>query len=568
EEIILEGMSTDNIDMLDSFWEMEKESDCDFAAIVDSAGNIYWQTESFKLADFALSKVGASGYNGFVADSAAGLTIQCAQPIAGGAVVTGMIMNNNEWLDGIKEEIGSEITIFSGKTRFATTLIDSSGKRVVGTDMPSNVSSVVIDQGQSYSGLAVINGQNHYVHYAPFEDINGNTAGAFFSGTSSKDSDELMLKMAITAIIVAVVVVIASIIVISAVAVKLILNPIKEAEKVADSMSRGILNEPPSAYKFGNDELGDFVRKLEFTKKTLNNYVSDINNVLLRMAKGDFTAQANIQYVGDFTEINASFEEIKSSLHEIIGAISGSSNDVMVGSTQIADGSKTLADGTTRQAAAIEELSATINEIANKVQSTANNAAEANKVSRLSADKIEYQNGEVDNMLNAMEEIKKRSDEIQNIIKSIDDIAFQTNILALNAAVEAARAGEAGKGFAVVAEEVRNLAAKSQEAAQQTGTLINATIEAVDKGTEIAQNTAATMKEVTELSGRTSTYISDISTASDEQADAIAQVKSGIEDISTVVQQNSATAEETAAACSVLSEQSVRLENQISKLTV
>lgn len=569
EEMIEEVVSADNVDLIDAFWAAEKESDNDFAALVDSMGNIYWKTPSFKLADFDVSRVGNSGYNGFVADSAAGLTLQCAQHIAGGgALVVGMNMDSNDWLDGIKEEIGSELTIFSGKTRFATTLIDSSGKRVVGTDMPSHVAAVVIDQGQSYNGSAVINGQNHYVHYAPFDDINGNTAGAFFSGTSSKESDELMVRMIITAIAVAAAVVIISVIIISAVAVKLILNPIREAEKLADSMSRGILNEPPSAYKFGNDELGDFVRKLEFTKKTLNDYVSDINSVLLSMAKGDFTAQADIQYVGDFTEINTSFEEIKNSLHEIIGAIGSSSNDVMVGSTQIADGSKTLADGTTRQAAAIEELSAAINEIADKVQSTADNAAEANRVSKLSADKIEYQNGEVDNMLNAMEEIKKRSDEIQNIMKSIDDIAFQTNILALNAAVEAARAGEAGKGFAVVAEEVRNLAAKSQEAAQQTGTLINATIEAVDKGTEIAQNTAATMKEVTELSDRTSAYINDISTASDEQADAIAQVKSGIEDISTVVQQNSATAEETAAACSVLSEQSTKLENQIGKLTV
>ncbi|MCM1054709.1 MAG: methyl-accepting chemotaxis protein [Bacteroides sp.] len=569
KELLESGASVENVAEMNAFWDIEKESDYDFAAIVDASGSVVWSTDSFRLADFTLSRVGSAGYNGFVSDSAAGLTIQSALPLEnGGALVAGMNMNGNEWLDGIKSEINSEVTLFNGKTRFATTLVDSNGNRMVGTDMSDKVAAEVIERGNPYSGTVEINGQNHYVHYQPFTDINGSVVGSYFAGSSSKDSDNLMLQMIVTAVIVAAVVIIISVAAIGAVSIKLILNPIREAEKLADSMSRGILDEPASEYKFANDELGDFVRKLEFTKKTLNDYVSDINHVLLKMADGDFTARANVQYIGDFIEINNSFEKISSSLHDIIGAIDASSNDVMVGSTQIAEGSKGLADGTTRQAAAIEELSATINEIAEKVQSTADSAMEANKVSHLSKEKIEYQNNEVGHMLEAMEDIKKRSDEIRNIIQSIDDISFQTNILALNAAVEAARAGEAGRGFAVVAEEVRNLAAKSGEAAQQTGTLINATIDAVNRGAEIAQNTADTMKDVTELSDRTNTYIGVISDASEEQAEAITQIKVGIEQISTVVQQNSATAQETAAACSVLSEQSTKLESQIEKLTV
>ncbi len=560
---------SDDENTIESFWNTEKESDFDFAAVLNSDGSVIMQSDNYILSDFNLSKVGTNGYSGYVSDSSAGITMQSVKPLSnGGAILVGMYMNRDEWLDGIKAEIDSELTLFHGKIRFATTLMDSEGNRAVGTEMPSYVASEVISKGIPYNGMAVLDGQNHYVHYLPFNDINGKVAGAFFSGSSSAHVDELQLTMIIIAISVVVVVVILSIILIGALLSKSVLHPIKEAEKLAANMSKGDLSVDGQEHKYGNDEIGDFMRNLQFTVKTLGEYVQDINHVLLGMADGDFTVEPALQYLGDFSEINRCFDKIENSLTEVISTIGQSSNDVMTGSNQIAEGSKVLADGTTRQAAAIEELSATINEITNKVQSSADNAAEADKISKESSGKIEYQNTEVEHMLKAMDEIKQRSDEIQNIIKSIDDIAFQTNVLALNAAVEAARAGEAGKGFAVVADEVRSLAAKSSEAAQQTGELITATIDAVDKGTEIAQNTAVIMKEVTELSERTSSYISDISIAAEEQADAISQIKIGIEQISTVVQQNSATAEQTAAACTVLNEQSVQLENQVTKLKV
>lgn len=549
-------------------WNLQKDSDYDFAAVYDASGRLVHSTESYKLTDFTIDKVG-TGYSGYVVDSGAGITIQSALPLPqGGAIVVGMNMDRSEWLDSIKNEVGAELTIFNGKVRIATTLFDASGNRALGTEMPSYVASEVIEKGEPYDGMAVLDGQNHYVHYTTIYDVNGKIAGAFFAGCSSAEADQLIATMIIIAVVVSVVVAIVSIIIIGSLLSKSVLSPIQEAEKIAENMAHGDLTYTGEGHTYGNDEIGDFMRNLQFVVKTLGEYVQDINHVLLAMADGDFTVHANLTYLGDFSEINKCFVKIEESLQDIIGSIGQSSSDVMMGSSQIAEGSKMLADGTTRQAAAIEELSATINEITSKVQNTADNAMEADKVSKESSDKINYQNTEVEHMLTAMDEIKQRSDEIQNIIKSIDDIAFQTNILALNAAVEAARAGEAGKGFAVVADEVRSLAAKSGEAAKQTGELITATIEAVDKGTEIAQNTAETMKEVTELSEKTSSYISDISVAAEEQADAISQIKIGIEQISTVVQQNSATAEETAAACTVLSEQSNVLEGQIGKLKV
>lgn len=567
------AVTIDYVERTDQAWKDQELSSTEFAAIYENPDKIVWQSDSYNLSDFSTGKVGANGYSGIVNDSGAGLTIQFTRPVVRdgiivGSIVIGQSLTANEWLDQIKSEISTEVTIFSGKTRYATTIFDASGKRAVGTDMAAEVASTVIDEGENYQGTANILGQKHYVCYEPFKDINGNIVGAFFAGYSSAESDELKGSMIFISIIIAVIVAGVALIIISTISVNMILKPIKEAEKLADSMSKGNLSEPNSNFKFGNDELGDFVRKLEKTKKTLNEYITDINHVLGDMAAGDFTTQPQVEYIGDFASINVAFNDIESSLHDIIGSIGMSSKDVMSGSSQIAEGSKGLADGTTKQAAAIQELSASLNEIADKVESSAANAADANKISGQSSEKIKYQNGEIENMLAAMNEIKDRSDKIRNIIKAIDDIAFQTNILSLNAAVEAARAGEAGKGFAVVADEVRTLAAKSAESAQQTGTLINATIEAVDKGTEIAKTTAEIMKEVNELSDRTNTYINDISMAMDEEANSIEQVKVGIEQISTVVQQNSATAEETAAACAELSGQSSNLEMQINKLKV
>lgn len=556
---------------LASIWQEHKQTDSDFIALYDAEGNVFWKSDNFNLADFNISSIG-NGYEGIVLDSKAGLTVQASHVFIrdgkrNGAVVAGMLLSENSWLDELKEETDSELTIFSGSTRYATTIV-SDGKRAVGTDMAQSVTDVVIGKGQPYTGMAQILGQTHYVCYQPLNDINNKLVGAYFSGVSSAESDSLKFSMIFSSILVAVIVAIAAMAVFTFITIKSVVNPIKEAEKLASAMSQGLLSQSEVKIKLGNDELGDFLRSLQSTEATLSSYINDIKDVLAQMATGDFTASPKVDYLGDFTEIKTSFDHISRSLREVIGEISETSNDVMNGSEQISEGSQVLAEGTTRQAASVEELSATINEITEKTEQNAKNAMEAGRISSESAQKIEYQNGEIQNMLSAMEEIKAKSDQIQNIIKAIDDIAFQTNILSLNAAIEAARAGEAGKGFAVVADEVRTLASRSAESAKQTGELITATIDAVDKGTGIAQATAETMKDVIELSNRTNEYIGGISTASELQAESIKQVKLGIEQISTVVQQNSATAEESAASCTDLNGIAEKLRSQISRLKV
>ena len=234
-----------------------------------------------------------------------------------------------------------------------------------------------------------------------------------------------------------------------------------------------------------------------------------------------------------------------------------------MGSDQMASGAQALSQGSVQQAASVEELAATIAGISEHVQKTARNAADARDHSVRSGEETAVCNQEMKEMVAAMDEIGKRSTEIGKIIKTIEDIAFQTNILALNAAVEAARAGEAGKGFAVVADEVRNLAGKSASASKSTSELIQGAVTAVEKGMEIATETAQSLEKVVVSSQAISGLVDKIAEAAVEQSNSLEQVTGGMNQISNVVQTNSATAEESAATSEELSSQSQVLRNLV-----
>lgn len=342
-------------------------------------------------------------------------------------------------------------------------------------------------------------------------------------------------------------------------------KPVEEIKEVAEKMAAGNLDV--SLDYQSRDELGNLSDSMRSLIHMFREIIDDMSYGLASLGSGDFTVESKVEelYVGDFQRLLTSMYQIIERLSQTLGQISMASDQVSAGSDQVSAGSQALSQGATEQASSVEELAATINEISSQVSENAENAQQGSKLADAAGAKIELGNRQMQEMIAAMGEISDKSGQIGKIIKTIEDIAFQTNILALNAAVEAARAGAAGKGFAVVADEVRNLASKSAEASKSTAALIEGSIQAVERGTSLADETANTLSEVVVSAKQVVTVVDNISRASSEQALSIAQVTQGIDQISSVVQTNSATAEESAAASEELSGQAQMLKNLVEK---
>lgn len=280
------------------------------------------------------------------------------------------------------------------------------------------------------------------------------------------------------------------------------------------------------------------------------------------IANGNLNVDLKIDSRDEVGELGFAFEKMTNHINEIMTNIDSAAEQVAAGSKQIADSSMGLSQGATEQASSIEQLTASIEEISSQTRLNADNAIEANELAELTKENAVQGNNEMKLMLQSMEEINESSSNISKIIKVIDEIAFQTNILALNAAVEAARARQHGKGFAVVAEEVRNLAARSADAAKETTRMIEGSIKKVDDGTKIATKTAAALNKIVDDVAKVSDIVGNIASASNEQAIGISQINQGIMQVSEVVQMNSATSEESAAASEELSSQAEMLREQ------
>ena len=353
---------------------------------------------------------------------------------------------------------------------------------------------------------------------------------------------------------------------ISNVVVDSILEPLHAIEDVAKELTEGNLHSTLE-YR-SEDEIGKLAHSMRKSIRILGSYVDDIDRAMKLFSEGNFDVQPEVEWKGDFIGILDSFMAFEKSMAETVKGIQSASNEVSEGAEQVAASSNDLAEGATNQAAVVEELTATVTNVADQVAQNAQSAKEiSGKVGEL-GNAILESNGKMHEMVDSMNEINEASKEIDKIIATINEIASQTNLLALNASIEAARAGEAGKGFAVVADQVTVLADQSAQAAKESAVLIETSVKAVEKGMVIADQTATQLEDVADNSRTITEQVGNIADTLETQTTAIHQINEGIEQINDVVQTNSATSEECAAASQEMSSEAENLRELIRKLQV
>lgn len=341
------------------------------------------------------------------------------------------------------------------------------------------------------------------------------------------------------------------------------LLPIRELEFAAKEMAEGKLSI--NVKHHSNDELGSLAKSFKTSSDMISSYVHEIDQILAAMANGNFDVRLSKHFIGDFKNIETSIIKFVHDMTHTLSKINQSSQIVSTGSQQVSIGGQTLSQGSVDQSSSLQELSENIKSITKQINKNAVNTTIANEKITMVGLEINEGNRNMQQLVSAMNEITRSSNEIRKIIKVIDDIAFQTNILALNASVEAAGAGSFGKAFAVVAHEVKKLAAKSTDAVNETTELINNTIQAIENGKSLVDQTADSMNTVTEGSKDAISLIDEISNSTQEQSGSMKEINLGISQIADVVQINSSTAEESAATSEELSEQAQQLKELLSR---
>ena len=345
-----------------------------------------------------------------------------------------------------------------------------------------------------------------------------------------------------------------------------ILEPLHAIEDVAMELTEGNLHSTLEYHS--EDEIGKLAHSMRKSIRILGTYVDDIDRSMKLFSEGNFDVHPEVEWRGDFVGILNSFMAFQASMAGTIKGIQNVSDEVSGAAEQVASSSNDLADGATNQAAVVEELTATVTGVSEQVEKNSQSAKGISvKVDEL-GNAISESNGKMHEMVDSMHEISDASKEIDRIITTINEIASQTNLLALNASIEAARAGEAGKGFAVVANQVNVLADQSAQAAKESATLIETSVKAVEKGMVIAGQTAAQLEEVAENSKAITTEVANIAETLETQTTEIKQINEGIEQINDVVQTNSATSEECAAASQEMSSEAESLREMIRKFKV
>ena len=351
---------------------------------------------------------------------------------------------------------------------------------------------------------------------------------------------------------------------------KELMQPMMVIKETMTRLSSGQLTGTHLYLPVNDTEVGQTVNAIKEMNRRLKTIIHDMHHLLFAMADGNFQVSSSSEemYVGEYKDLYLALGQIQSKLKDTLEEIEKASETVSHSAKEVSHSSEALSQGSAEQASSLEELTASVSTVSEQIKSNAENAENANDLSRITEEALKESSAEMNALSLSMNEINGTAQQISNIIKTIDDIAFQTNILALNAAVEAARAGESGKGFAVVADEVRNLAGKSAEAAKDTTVLIENTVRSIQEGTKKADLAASSLQKLVKSSKQMNGKIREITLYSHKQSDSVSEIAQGLEQISSVVQKNSATAEESAATSEKLSEQAETMDTLLKQFTL
>lgn len=435
---------------------------------------------------------------------------------------------------------------------------DAKGKNL-GDLIGQKYNDMLVEKMQSKEAFFQRDGQVRYYVPLQIEGVDWWVQTAMTIPHFDQEKNQLLFALILSEVIIFILVQI-----INFVRISNALKPLKKISEAGKEVAGG--NFDVEIHYPQQDEIGELSRSISEVIGRSKKIVFDLRDRLDAMAGGNFTENLESEeYVGDYAPLLESLKHIQEDMNRTLQEVHASSVQVLSSAEQVNTGAQSLSQGATEQASSIEELSANMQDISQSIQASTKTAGEAYKLQGEAGVAVLQSNEKMEEMRKAMDDITAKSNEISKIIKTIDDIAFQTNILSLNAAIEAARAGAAGKGFAVVADEVGNLAQKSAKAAQNTGLLIEETIEAVEKGAKITEETAESLNSVSKSTEEVNTLIEKISSASSKDLEGITSLNQGLQQISSVVQANSATAEQSAAASEELTGQANKMNELVER---
>lgn len=569
DQKVIEAVAAQDPDLIRE--AMQQFQDLDFVSITDAEGTVLLRTHSDKRGDSIAKQVAVSealrtgyGISTIETGNEISLSIRGSAAVKDksgriiGAITGGYDLSNPKYVDQIKENFGCQLTIFLEDERFSTTVTDSTGKRVLGTKADEQVTQTVLVGGQEYIGQVSLYGVPYMSIYTPLVS-HGKNVGMLFSGVEITDILEEQTRILTTMAIVTLIGLVLAAVIINVVARIFVARPLRKIGEVANRLEQGDIGiasgQDIHIDVKSHDETGRLARALESTCQSLRGYVGEIDARMQDVAMGKLDSRSEYPFQGDFVAIRNSINQIVDEMNNTMKQINIASDQMSQEAGELSNIAQNLAHNTSEQSNSLHQLTQAVEDVHGRSASTVDATQSAYDQMDKSQQNMQETSEQMTRLMEAMDSIDQAANDISNIIKAIEDIAFQTNILALNAAVEAARAGQHGKGFAVVADEVRNLAAKTADSSQQTNILIQNTVEAVQGGLEITRLVEQSVDVSRELSAQAAGLMMQVKSEVDSQAKSIDSMNYNISNISQAVEENTATSEMSAASSEELASQ-------------